>query len=182
MQKCTVHGGRTKRDIKHIFTRLTEQKSFISSSCIIIANIKCTIWQVSILENRFSGKCPFGQMYFLESVRLGKCTFGTMSIRPSAFRGNVLSGRCFSGRCTGFVFKVQCYRKNSKRKKPTCHNELFLLRTNATSRKEIRASIFNACWARRLGNKQRWSPRGRPWPRERPRGHILKSLALASKP
>ena len=25
---------------------------------------------------------------------------------------------------------------------------------------------------------QRWSPRGRPWPR----GHILKSLALASKP
>ena len=28
---------------------------------------------------------------------------------------------------------------------------------------------------------QRWSPRGRPWPRERPRGHILKSLALASK-
>ena len=28
---------------------------------------------------------------------------------------------------------------------------------------------------------QRWSPRGRPWPRGRPRGHILKSLALASK-
>ena len=28
---------------------------------------------------------------------------------------------------------------------------------------------------------QRWSPRGRPWPRERPRGQILKSLALASK-
>ena len=29
-----------------------------------------------------------------------------------------------------------------------------------------------------------WSPRGRPWPRGRPRGHILKSLALAlaSKP
>ena len=27
--------------------------------------------------------------------------------------------------------------------------------------------------------KQRWSPRGRPWPRGRPRGHILKSLALA---
>ena len=25
---------------------------------------------------------------------------------------------------------------------------------------------------------QRWSPRGRPWPRGRPRGHILKSLAL----
>ena len=28
---------------------------------------------------------------------------------------------------------------------------------------------------------QRWSPRGRPWPRGRPRGYILKSLALASK-
>ena len=28
---------------------------------------------------------------------------------------------------------------------------------------------------------QRWSPRGRPWPRGRLRGHILKSLALASK-
>ena len=26
---------------------------------------------------------------------------------------------------------------------------------------------------------QRWSPRGRPWPRGRPRGHIFKSLALA---
>ena len=29
---------------------------------------------------------------------------------------------------------------------------------------------------------QRWSPQGRPWPRGRPQGHILKSLALASKP
>ena len=33
------------------------------------------------------------------------------------------------------------------------------------------------------GNRQRWSPRGRPWPRGRPRGRprgqILKSLALA---
>ena len=28
---------------------------------------------------------------------------------------------------------------------------------------------------------QRWSPRGRPWPRGRPREQILKSLALASK-
>ena len=35
--------------------------------------------------------------------------------------------------------------------------------------------------ARRLlrNNQQRWSPRGRPWPRGRPRGQILKSLALA---
>ena len=29
---------------------------------------------------------------------------------------------------------------------------------------------------------QRCSPRGRPWPRGRPRGQILKSLALASRP
>ena len=29
---------------------------------------------------------------------------------------------------------------------------------------------------------QRWSPRGRPWPQGRPRGQILKSLALATKP
>ena len=29
--------------------------------------------------------------------------------------------------------------------------------------------------------RQRWSPPGRPWPRGRPRGQILKSLALASK-
>ena len=31
-----------------------------------------------------------------------------------------------------------------------------------------------------MGPGQRWSPRGRPWPRGRPRGHIFKSLA--SKP
>ena len=34
----------------------------------------------------------------------------------------------------------------------------------------------------RNDNQQRWSPRGRSWPRGRPRGHILKSLALASRP
>ena len=28
---------------------------------------------------------------------------------------------------------------------------------------------------------QRWNPRGRPWPQGRPRGHIMKSFALASK-
>ena len=37
----------------------------------------------------------------------------------------------------------------------------------------------NCC---RLPYCQRWSPRGRPWPRGRPRGQILKSLALASRP
>ena len=31
-------------------------------------------------------------------------------------------------------------------------------------------------------NGLRWSPRGRPWPRGRPRGNILKFLAMASKP
>ena len=69
-----------------------------------MANIKCTFWQVSILENRFLGKCPFGQMYILASIRSGKCTFGIMSIWPSVFRKNVLSGRCFSGKCTGSSF------------------------------------------------------------------------------
>ena len=33
--------------------------------------------------------------------------------------------------------------------------------------------------ANKNNDQQRWSPRGRPWPRGRPRGHILKSLALA---
>ena len=37
-----------------------------------------------------------------------------------------------------------------------------------------------ACYTSR-SEQQRWSPRRRPWPRGRPRGHILKSLALASK-
>ena len=37
------------------------------------------------------------------------------------------------------------------------------------------------CTSHLLRFHQRWSPRGRPWPRGRPRGHILKSLALASK-
>ena len=30
--------------------------------------------------------------------------------------------------------------------------------------------------------EQKWSPRGRPWPGGRPRGHILKALALAWMP
>ena len=89
MPKCRVHGGRTKPGIKHLFIRLNEQKSFISSFCTITANIKCTFWQVSILENRFSGKCPFGQMYILESVRSGKCNFWKKYIQ-----GNVHSVKC----------------------------------------------------------------------------------------
>ena len=40
---------------------------------------------------------------------------------------------------------------------------------------------YDLSWCDRWSN-QRWSPRGRPWPRGRPHGHILKSLALASRP
>ena len=34
----------------------------------------------------------------------------------------------------------------------------------------------------KVASNQRWSPRGRPWPRGRPREHILKTLALTSRP
>ena len=46
------------------------------------------------------------------------------------------------------------------------------------------ADVFRHAWRefRRENIEQRWSPRGRPWPRGRPRGQILKSLALASRP
>ena len=39
--------------------------------------------------------------------------------------------------------------------------------------------IFNSQQQVLSCKRQRWSPRGRPWPRGRPRGQILKSLALA---
>ena len=42
--------------------------------------------------------------------------------------------------------------------------------------------IFGVAVRNNIRIFQRWSPRGRPCPRGRPRGHILKSLALASKP
>ena len=42
---------------------------------------------------------------------------------------------------------------------------------NITAITRVKATLPHIC--------QRWSPRGRPWPRGRPRGHILKSLALA---
>ena len=41
--------------------------------------------------------------------------------------------------------------------------------------------LAERCCEKLQSARQRWSPRGRPWPRGRPRGHILKSLALASK-
>ena len=62
---------------------------------------KCTFWKVYVQENVISGKCTLREMYILASVRSGKCTFGIMSIQLSVFRGNVLSGKCFSERCTG---------------------------------------------------------------------------------
>ena len=45
----------------------------------------------------------------------------------------------------------------------------------------VKIHIF---WQKLMSNdiSQRWSPRGRPWPRGRPPGQILKSLALASRP
>ena len=43
------------------------------------------------------------------------------------------------------------------------------------------ANYLPQCSTKICTTGQRWSPRGRPWPRGRPRGHILKSLALASK-
>ena len=36
---------------------------------------------------------------------------------------------------------------------------------------------FTVFWSRQVNNYERWSSRGRPWPR----GHIWKPLALASK-
>ena len=52
----------------------------------------------------------------------------------------------------------------------------------------IRSAKFFYCILRALlcehyvAFNQRWSPQGHPWPRGHPRGHILKSLALALKP
>ena len=50
-------------------------------------------------------------------------------------------------------------------------------------RKKISISVrlYLHCHFLLYCSNQRWSPRGRPWPRGRPRGQILKSLALASK-
>ena len=47
---------------------------------------------------------------------------------------------------------------------------------NLVKAKRVRTMKLSVCCY------QRWSPRGRPWPRGRPRGQILKSLALASRP
>ena len=44
-------------------------------------------------------------------------------------------------------------------------------------RKFITFRVFSNVIVRQDSVHQRWSPRGRPWPR----GHIFKSLALASK-
>ena len=48
--------------------------------------------------------------------------------------------------------------------------------------KQICLKIARGSWALYyIRNYQRWSPRGRPWPRGRPQGHILKSLASKVK-
>ena len=56
---------------------------------------------MSIWPNAHSGKCTFREMYILASVRSEKCIFRIMSNSVKCFSGNVLSGRCFLGRCTG---------------------------------------------------------------------------------
>ena len=55
------------------------------------------------------------------------------------------------------------------------NNQFFDCGTSQTTKKKPMGSYI------KYSHKQRWGPRGRPWPRGRPRGHILKSLALASK-
>ena len=65
---------------------------------------------------------------------------------------------------------------------PTSKNiPIYQLKILPTKHKKIYQ--FSGIWYVNIpdGYYQRWSPRGRPWPRGRPRGHILKSLALASK-
>ena len=62
---------------------------------------------------------------------------------------------------------------------PTCQQEVFNLIEELKNRKATRTLDIETKFIK-LANPivQKWSPRGRPWPR----GHILKSLALASKP
>ena len=101
-------------------------KEFYFFSCIIIANIKCTFWQMSILENRFSGKCPFRQMYIPASLRSRKCTFGIMYIRD-----NVHSAECLSGKYP--IWKVFFGEINRIQKKHCflwCHNVLWFWKPN----------------------------------------------------
>ena len=58
--------------------------------------------------------------------------------------------------------------------KPTAVKALQMRSLSALHLKQSRFEILKR-------NCQRWSPRGRPWRRGRPREHILKSLTLASK-
>ena len=111
------------------------------------------------------------------------------SIFSKGWRCNSIQG-CF---VTNLLF--------AKQKFETLWQHLSLL--NAFWRKNLtlrytKASLFKFCYRQKKFNpyqnivfvylnrnicwQQRWSPRGRSWPRGRPRGHILKSLALASRP
>ena len=56
----------------------------------------------------------------------------------------------------------------------------FTLQTNQPKYNDRKRLVQTKIIMAKRGN-QRWSPRGRPWPPGRPRGQILKSLALASK-
>ena len=57
-----------------------------------------------------------------------------------------------------------------------------LMISNTKFQHSAATTFFFARFSVKALSLQRWSPRGRPWPRGRPRGQILKSLALASRP
>ena len=70
-----------------------------------------------------------------------------------------------------------------------CHSFALLLASRDTYRAQLSRKVVTFFERVLSLNEQRWSPRGRPWPQGRPRGHILKSLAskvkslaLASRP
>ena len=67
--------------------------------------------------------------------------------------------------------------------------EIFLFCAMAQNARKQRSEWVNTIFQERqkkvsfsIFKQQRWNPRGRPWPQGRPREHILKFLALASKP
>ena len=67
---------------------------------------KCQFWKIGFQENVHLAKCTFWKVYVQGNVYSGKCTFREMYIQDNVysvkcFSGNVLSGRCFWGRCTG---------------------------------------------------------------------------------
>ena len=67
----------------------------------------------------------------------------------------------------------------SKSKLKNCNNGKFNNAFITEDLTPLRSKLLNYVKNDCDGKFQRWSPRGRPWPRGRSRGHILKSLALA---